>query len=84
MTDWNEVKDNITLEKAIAMLEETVKAMEDSSIGFDDNVALYKRANEIYTFCRSYLRGKEKEVISIDEYIERLTREESPLEEEDQ
>lgn len=83
MTDWNKVKDNVTVEKAMEMLEETVKEMENPSLTFEETVSLYKRANEIFTFCHNYLSDAKKEVITIDDYIEQMTHNSNvPTEEE--
>lgn len=53
---------NLTYEKAIKELQETVAQLQEDEIGIDELSAKVKRAAELIEFCREKLRSTEEEI----------------------
>ncbi|MEE0957211.1 MAG: exodeoxyribonuclease VII small subunit [Ruminococcus sp.] len=63
---------NITLEAAVAQLEQLVNDLENKPMMLRDSVNTYKKAQELLTFCFRELNDIKGEITDINEELLRL------------
>ena len=60
MTDKQE---QMSFEKAVKELEETVMKMESGDLDLDENIKCFEKGNKLAAFCEEQLKVAEKKVI---------------------
>lgn len=64
------MEDNLTYEKALAELEQILKAMQSDQCDIDKLASMTKRATELLAACRSKLTATESELREILDSME--------------
>ena len=59
--------EDVTFEKAIARLEEIVKALENGSAPLDQSLELFEEANSLAVFCKKCLDSAEQKIVRLTE-----------------
>jgi len=58
----NTSKDDLTFEKAMERLEQTVKSLESGDLALTESIERYKEAMSLVQFCRNQLNHAELEI----------------------